>query len=84
MINSRDIVLPPEEEIHAATYRLAYAYAIDQLRDGVHPDAVRLTLYLVGVFDPASPDRKVGAEWRGADDALAGRPPSPQASVPRC
>lgn len=70
--------LRTQEEVHAATYQLAYAYAIDQLRDGFHPDAVRLTLYLVGGYDPGSTSRMTGAEWRGFEDALTGRPPSPR------
>jgi len=72
-----EVDLRTEDEVHAATYRLAYAYAIDQLREGIPPDAVRLTLYLVSGFDPAPVSRATGAEWRGLEDALTGRPPSP-------
>lgn len=72
-----EVDLQTREEVHAATYRLAYAYAIDQLREGAHPDAVRLSLYLVSGYDPSPISRITGAEWRGLEDALTGRPPSP-------
>jgi hypothetical protein len=70
--------LRTQEEVHAATYRLAYAYAIDQLRDGVHPDAVRLSLFLVSGSGVPPASLLTGAEWRGLEDALTGRPPSPE------
>ena len=77
MSNDPETDLLTQEEVHAATYRLAYAYAIDQLRDGLHPDAVRLGLCLVRGYAPGSIRRVTGAEWRGLEDALTGRPPSP-------
>ena len=80
MPNDPETDLLTQEEVHAATYRLAYAYAIDQMREGLHPDAVRLSLYRVSEYTPGSIRRVTGAEWRGLEDALTGRPPSPHSA----
>lgn len=64
------------EACAAALYRSAYRRARQRLRDGLHPDAIRLDFLLmegvVGV--PLGPET-----WAGIEAALAGLPPSPAA-----
>ena len=65
------------EPLLEVIYCLEYVYARNSLREGVHPDAIRLNLLLALEQDPPpQSDRIVEAQWRGLEDALAGRPPS--------
>jgi hypothetical protein len=70
------------EEILEAIYCLEYVHARNSLREGTHPDAVRLNLLLALEQEPTpSRPQVVEAQYRGLEDALAGRPPSPRAII---
>jgi hypothetical protein len=81
MANSFDEDLRTPEEGLEASYYLAYTSARDALREGTHPDAVRLTLLLADEPERTPSSPVVAAQWRGLEDALAGRPPSPPSFV---
>jgi hypothetical protein len=65
---------PSPEACARALYLLGHSRAAEQLRQGLHPDAVRCNFALIEELLDARMD---GATWRGIEDALAGRRPAP-------
>jgi hypothetical protein len=57
------------EQFAEAAYRHGHAHALELLKEGLHPDAVRARLHGVEEFS----GNALGDDlWRGVEDALAG------------
>jgi hypothetical protein len=78
---SRDADLGTPEEALEQIYHLTYGYARDRLQEGLHADAVRFGLHMAVAQGPVPLPGAAEVEWRGLEDALAGRAPLPRGGI---